>query len=109
MSPQNAGSPSVPMNIAEMMVAIGRIEEKVNPVEQLVTRLAAAEADIKILKETKRKPITFGNVLTLIAASVAIMVGLTSLQAARDARTEQAVQIQLLQKNQQELQNKVKP
>lgn len=109
MAPQNAGTPSVPMNIAEMMVAIGRIEEKVNPVEQLVTRITSLEIEVEKLKESRPEKVKFVTIVTAIAASVAIVLGFANLQVIQQNRTQQAVQLEMLQKNQDQLIAKVKP
>lgn len=112
----NGEQASVPAMLVELMIANGRIEEKLNRVPELETEVRELKAQVSRLKElvtvlnaTRPEKTKFVNIVTAIAASVAIVLGFANLSIIQQNRTQQAVQLELLQKNQDALIQKVQP
>ena len=99
----------VPTSIAELMVAVGRIEILVTPIAGILVRLAEAELEIRELKAKQKEPIKFITIITSIALAVTIIVGVTTLMTAKEERAAQQVQIEILKRSNEDLQNKVTP
>lgn len=132
MTPQQNGeTASVPAMLVELMVTNGRIveaqktiiigQEKLenrvmaenakleSRIGSLETRNRALEKLVERMDATKPEKTKFVNIVTAIAASVAIVLGFANLSIIQQNRTQQAVQLELLQKNQDALISKVQP
>lgn len=99
--PMATGMNGVPENIAEMMVAIGRIEEKLSGYRDLEDRLIALEVQNRSIIESMPKKTPVPVIITSIAAIVAILIGLGTLSERQTIaqNREQLEQIEQRQTN----------
>lgn len=131
MTPQAGDSVLSENRLVALMVAIGRIEETQKTIitgqdklenrvmtenEKLEARIAALETHNRALEKlverldaTKPEKTKLVTILTGVAATVAILLGFANLQVIQQNRTQQSIQLELLQKNQDELIKKTTP
>lgn len=100
---------SIPAMTAELMVAIGRIEEKLTRMENLEARMTTVESVVATLEATKPVRTPLVNIIGAIAGSVAIILGVANLTVIQENKTSQAIQLEVLKKNQDQLLEKVNP
>jgi hypothetical protein len=123
--PQNGDTASVPAMLVELMVANGRMLETqkiiITGQEKLEARLLAENAKLEArvvllesqnrtqaekltrLDESKPEKTKLTTILTAVAASVAILLGFANLGVIQQNKTQQAIQLEMLQKNQEQL------
>lgn len=106
---QDAHGHTVPATFAEMMVAVGRIEEKLTRIERLENRLGIVEEKVTHLDATKPNRTPFVNWLTAGAAAMAMIVGGVSLQAQYSTQLATQAELQMLKTQQNKLTEKVNP